>query len=50
MAKLAALQQSKNLAREASELAAGIYSNIGLAEQAQEVRDEALALEAVVTP
>jgi tetratricopeptide (TPR) repeat protein len=40
MARLAAVQHNMDLAREASELAAGIYSNIGRAAQAQQIRDE----------
>jgi tetratricopeptide (TPR) repeat protein len=38
--RLAALQHNPHLAREASELAAAIYSTIGLTAQAQQVRDE----------
>ena len=40
MARLAELQHNGNLAHEASELAADIYSTIGLTAQAQLVRDE----------
>jgi hypothetical protein len=40
MAKLAIDQHNLNLAREASELAADIYSSIGLTAQAQQVHDE----------
>jgi G-protein signaling modulator 2 len=41
MARLAALQRDLNLAREGFDLAADIYTNIGLTGQAQQVRDEA---------
>jgi tetratricopeptide (TPR) repeat protein len=39
-ATLATIQHHPSLAREASELAAAIYSTLGLTAQAQQVRDE----------
>jgi hypothetical protein len=40
MARLAMQERNLDLAREAADLAAGIYSNLGLTAQAQQIRDE----------